>query len=117
MLGPSPPSGQPRELNLRIPAQISSERSRALFRRFAVEVLIVGLRFFAGMVDDAIPMIRRRIKRIELQWNTAGIDDVMIRSTRDDHREARSDRRPTAVENRLTGTLLYAKELVGLVHF
>jgi len=45
-----------------------------LFRRFAVEVLVVGLRIVAGMVDDAVPMIRRRIERIELQWNTAGID-------------------------------------------
>jgi hypothetical protein len=40
-----------------------------LFRRFAVEVLVVGLRVIAGMVDDAVPMIRRRIERIELQWN------------------------------------------------
>ena len=88
-----------------------------LFRRFAIEVLVVGLRVVAGMVDDAVPMIRGCIERIELQWNTAGIDDVVIRPSRDDYREARSDRRPNAIENRLTGTLLHAKELVELVDF
>jgi hypothetical protein len=41
----------------------------------------------------------------------------VIRPSRDDYREARSDRRPNAIENRLTGTLLYAKELVELVDF
>ena len=88
-----------------------------LFRRFAVEVLVVGLRFGAGMVDNTVPMIRGRINCIELQWNTAGIDDVVIRPGWDDYREARSDRRPNAIENRLTGTLLHAKELVELVDF
>src|SRR5674476_815350 len=48
----------------------------SLFRRFAVEVLVVGLRLGAGMVDNAVPMIRRRIERIELQWDTAGVDAV-----------------------------------------
>jgi hypothetical protein len=89
----------------------------SLFRRFAVEVLVVGLRVGAGMVDNAVPMIRRRIERVELQRNSAGIDDVVIRPGRDDYREARSDRRPNAIENRLTGPLLHAKELVELVDF
>jgi hypothetical protein len=31
-------------------------------------VLYVRLRIGAGMVDDAVAMIRRRIERIELQW-------------------------------------------------
>ena len=88
-----------------------------LFGRLAVEVFIVGFRIVAGMVDNAVPMIRRRIERIELQWTRAGIDDVVIRPSRDDDREARSDRRPDAVENRLTGSLLDAKELVELVDF
>ena len=61
------------------------------------------------MVDNAVPMIRRRIERIELQWNTAGIDDVVIRPGRDDYREARADRRPNAIENRLT-CLLYTSD-------
>ena len=89
----------------------------SLFRRFAVEVFIVGLRVGASMVDDAVPMIRRCIERIKLQWNIAGIDDVVIGAGRDDDREARSDRRPNAVENRLTAPLLHAKELVELVDF
>src|ERR1035437_4955673 len=89
----------------------------SLFRRFAVEVFVVGFRVGAGMVDDAVPMIRRRIERIELQWNTAAIDDVVRRPGRDDDREARSNRRPNAIENRLTGPLLHAKKLVELVDF
>src|SRR5450756_1035337 len=63
----------------------------SLFCRFAVEVLVVSLRVLAGMVDDAVPMIRRRIERIELQWNTAGINDVVIRPSRDDYCEASAD--------------------------
>jgi hypothetical protein len=59
-------------------------------------MFVVGLRGVAGMVDDAIPMIRRRIERIELQWNIAGIDDVVISPSRDEDREARADRRPNA---------------------
>jgi hypothetical protein len=37
--------------------------------------------------------------------------------SRDDYRETCSDRRPNAIENRLTGPLLHAKELVELVDF
>ena len=69
------------------------------------------------MVDDAVPMIGWRIERIELQLNIAGIDDVMIGPGRDNYRGARSDRRPNAIENRLTGPLLHAKELVEFVDF
>ena len=43
----------------------------SLFRRLAVEVFIIGFRVVTGMVDDAVPMIRRRIERVELQWNIA----------------------------------------------
>jgi hypothetical protein len=58
-----PPAGQPRELNLRIPAETTARSAVAsLFRRFAVEVLVVGLRVVAGMMDDPVPMIRRRIE-------------------------------------------------------
>src|SRR5450631_4643737 len=89
----------------------------SLFRRSAIEVFLVGLRVGAGMVDHAVPMIGRRIERIELEWNTSGVDDVVIRPGRDDYREARSDCRPNAIENRLTGPLLHAKELVELVDF
>ena len=60
----------------------------SLLRRLAVEVFAVGLRVVAGMVDDAVPMIRRRIERIELHRNAAIIDDVVIRPGRDDYREA-----------------------------
>ena len=89
----------------------------SLFRRFAVEVFVVGLRVGAGVVDDAVLMIRRCVERIELQWNTAGIDDVVIRPGRDEYRKARSDRRPNAIENNITGPFLDAKELVELVDF
>src|ERR1022692_1279218 len=89
----------------------------SLFRRFAVEVFVVCLGVAAGMGDDAVPMIRRRIERIELQWITAGIDGVVIRPGRDKYREARPDCRANAIENRLTGSLLHPKELVELVDF
>ena len=89
----------------------------SLFRRFAVEVFVVGLRVSAGVVDNTVSMIRRRIKRVELQGNTAGIDDVVIRSRRDDYREAGPDHRANTIENRLSGPLLHAKELVELVDF
>ena len=39
----------------------------SLFRRFSVEVFVVGLRIGAGVVDDAVPMIWGRIDRVELQ--------------------------------------------------
>ena len=37
----------------------------SLFCRFAIEVLVVGFRIGAGMVDDAVPMIRRRIEGVD----------------------------------------------------
>src|SRR5450830_2065828 len=97
--------------------RLDTSRVDSLFRRFVVEVFGVGLRIGASMVDDAVPMIRRRIERIELQRNTAGIDDVVIRSSRDDYREAGLDRRPNAIENCLTAPFLDAKELVEVVDF
>src|SRR5581483_2329819 len=87
------------------------------FRRPPIEVLAVRLRICARMVDDPVPMIRRRVERVELQRSTAGVDDVVVRPGRDDHRVARADRGPNAVEDRLAATLLHAKELVELVDF
>jgi hypothetical protein len=78
-------------------------------------VLVVGIRVGAGMVDDTVPMIWWRIERIKLQGYITGIDDVVFGPSRDDNREARFDRCPNAIENRLTAPLLHAKELVELV--
>src|SRR5664279_2838264 len=69
-----------------------------LFRRFAVEVFVVGLRVGASMVDDAVPMIWRRIERVEFQGNVTGIEDVVICPSWHDDREARLDRRPNSIE-------------------
>src|SRR5450759_2924753 len=69
------------------------------------------------MVEDAVPMIRRCIERIKLQWNTAGIDDVVIRPSRDENGEARADHRANTIENGLARPFLHAKELIELVHF
>ena len=88
-----------------------------LFRRFTVEVFVVRFRFGAGMVDNAVPMIRRCIERVKLQWNTAGIDDVVIRPSRDEHGEARADHRANAIENGLACPFLHTKELIELVDF
>jgi hypothetical protein len=68
-------------------------------------------------MDNAVLMIRRRIERIELQWNTAGIDDVVIHPSRDDHGEARPDQRVDPIENDLARPFLHAKELIERVHF
>ena len=76
-------------------------------------MLVISLRVGAGMVDYAVPMIRRCIERIELQWNTAGIDDVVIHPGRDNYREAGADRRTNAIENHLMAEGLYAAVDVG----
>ena len=41
----------------------------SLFRRFAIEAFVVGFRIGAGMVDNAVPMIRRRIERMMRMLN------------------------------------------------
>jgi hypothetical protein len=41
----------------------------SLFRRFAVEAFVVGFRIGAGMVDNAVPMIRRRLERMMRMLN------------------------------------------------
>jgi hypothetical protein len=89
----------------------------SLFSRFAIEVLVVGLGILSGMMDDTIPMIRRRIEGIEFQWSTAGVDNVVICPDRDNYCEAGADRRPNAIKNRFSGPLLNAKELIELVDF
>ena len=53
--------------------------TRILLRRLAVEVLVVSLCVGAGVVDDTVPMIRRRIERVELERSAPGVDDVVIR--------------------------------------
>src|ERR1035437_717489 len=69
------------------------------------------------MVDHTIPMIRRRIDRIELHWDTASVDDVVIRPSRDNHGKARADRSANAIENGFTCAFLDAKELIELMYF
>lgn len=83
-----------------------NRRGDSLLRCFPIEVFIVGLRVGAGMVDHTIPMIRRCVKRIEFQRNTAGIDDVVICPRRNEHREAGPDRRPNAIKDGLTAPFL-----------
>ena len=71
----------------------------------------------AGRVDNAVSMLRWGIESIELKGSTAGIDDVVIRSSRDVHGEARADLRMNAIQNGLARAFLNAKELIKLVHF
>jgi len=80
-------------------------------------MFLVRLRVSASVVDNSIPMIRRRVKRVELHWDSAGIDDVVIRPGRNEYCEAGSNLRPNSIKNSFTGALLYAKELVELVDF
>ena len=74
-------------------------RTHKSFRRLAVKVFVVRLRIPAGMVDSAVSVIGRRVDRVELEWDTAGIDDVVIRPSRDDDRKTGLDRRPHTVKN------------------
>src|SRR5450759_4572347 len=69
------------------------------------------------MVDNTITMIWWGIERIEFHWSIAGIDDVVIRSSGDEHSEARADLRMNAIQNGLARAFLHAKELIELVHF
>jgi hypothetical protein len=80
-------------------------------------MLGVLLRIGAGVVDDAVPMIRRRIERVELQGNAAHIDDVVLRPGWDKHRETGRDRRVNAIEHGLARPFLHPKELIELVNF
>jgi hypothetical protein len=69
------------------------------------------------MVDNTITMIRRSIERIELQWISSGIDDIVIRSGRDKHGETRTYLRANAIEDSDTIPFLHAEELIELVDF
>src|SRR5450631_4387335 len=69
------------------------------------------------MVDDAVSMIRRRIERVELQRNAAGIDDVVPRPGWNNDRETCANRRAHAIENGFPCPLLDSEELVELVNF
>ena len=80
-------------------------------------MFVVSLRVLAGMVDNAVSVIGRRVDCVELEWDTASIDDVVIRPSRDDDRKTGLDRRPRTVKNRFPGPFLHAKELVELVDF
>jgi len=55
-----------------------------LFSCLAAEMFAVGFRVATGMMDDAIAVIRQRVTRIELQWNIAGVYDVVPGAGRDD---------------------------------
>jgi len=68
------------------------------------------------MVDNAIPMIWRCIECIELQWNTAGIDDVVIRPA-GTSQQSPLDHCVNAIEYGLACAFLDAKELIELVDF
>jgi hypothetical protein len=79
-------------------------------------VFDVGFSVVPGVVDDPVPMIRRSVDRIELQWNAARVNNVVIRSSWDNYRETGHYRRPNTIEYRVAITCFYAKELVELVY-
>src|ERR1019366_404112 len=87
-----------------------------LLCRLSVEVFDVGFSVVPGVVDDPVPMIRRSVDRIELQWNAARVNNVVIRSSWDNYRETGHYRRPNTIEYRVAITCFYAKELVELVY-
>jgi hypothetical protein len=67
----------------------------------------------AGRVNDPVAVVRWRA---ELERPTARVDDVMVRTGRDEYCKSRTDRHPNDVEHRLTGTRLDAQELVEFVN-
>ena len=69
------------------------------------------------MMDNAVPVIRRRIERVELQGNAAHVDNVVLRPGRDKHRETGCDRRVNAIKHGLARPFLHPKELIELVNF
>jgi hypothetical protein len=88
-----------------------------LFRGFAIEVFVVGLRVGAGGMDDAVPVVRRSIERVKLQRNISAIDNIMIGAGRDDHRETGPNRGMHTVENRLARAFLHTEELIEFMDF
>jgi len=91
--------------------------SYALFRGFAVEVLVVGFGVGAGGMNNAVTVVGRSIERVKLQRNISGIDDIVIGPGRDDYRETGSDRGADPVENRFARAFFHPEELVELVDF
>jgi hypothetical protein len=89
----------------------------SLLGRLAVEMFGVGPRIRGGPVDYAIPVIRRRVERIEFQCIRPGVGDVVSRPGGDDDGETRADGGPGAVESRLTGARFHADELIECMNF
>jgi hypothetical protein len=87
-----------------------------LFSRFTVEVFSIALGISAGLVDNVIAMIGRRVEGIKLQRHSAGIDDVVIDAGRDEYREAGLNRRPGAIQYGLARTFFDTEKLVNLVN-
>jgi hypothetical protein len=69
------------------------------------------------MVDHAVAAVRGRIDGIELHGDAAGIDEIVLRPARDDHRRALANGRLDTIKDHLARALLHAKELVRLVGF
>jgi hypothetical protein len=57
-------------------------------------MFVVSLRLFTGVVDHAISVIGRCVAGVQPEWGAAGIDDVVIRASRDDDPKNRPDLRP-----------------------
>ena len=74
--------------------------------RLAVEMLLVALGVSTRLVNHAIPMVGRRIDRIELEGHIAGIDDVVIRPGRDNDRETGLYCRAYTIQKRLARPFL-----------
>lgn len=88
-----------------------------LFRRSTAKVFVVGLCVFTSVVNDTISMIWWRVKSIEIHWNQAGINDVVVRSSWNDDREAACNRGPNTLKHRFTCPFLNTKKLVELMDF
>ena len=69
----------------------SRRRNSILFGRLAIEFLVVSLGIVAAVMDHAIPVIGRRIDRVQLEWGSAGIDNVVSCPSRNNDPETDHD--------------------------
>jgi hypothetical protein len=87
------------------------------FGRLAVKMFVVSLRLLGGVVDNAISVLGRCVDCVELEWNASRVDDVVLRSSRDDDRGTGFYGGPRTINNRFPRSFLYTKKLIEFVNF
>src|SRR5690606_6401188 len=100
------------------PRRSLKARGRLLFGGPAVEVLVAGAGFGAGLVDRAVDVLGRAVDGVELERLLADADDVVARALRHDDAVVRLHLVHRAVDRDLALAGLDPEELVAVVvHF